>query len=148
MRPNKASWEQTSSTELACKHRTGSVPRQFIWSAGSPGLFGPAVEIAPQRFQPAPKRVAGFAVFDLAFPRAVNPHPIAVEIADDVPDLVGGLREDRGVIGVRHVRSSHRPLELTRRICRLRACEAHSISAMNRFAKRAARAAEANPCCT
>jgi hypothetical protein len=50
-----------------------------------------------------PHRIARLAGFDRAFAGAVDPDGIVVEVADDGPDLVGRLFEDRAVITACHV---------------------------------------------
>src|SRR5262249_49398592 len=47
-------------------------------------------------------RIARFACFDPALAGAIDPNRIVVKVANDVPDLVGRLLEDRTIIAFRH----------------------------------------------
>jgi hypothetical protein len=89
------------------RHRRGAAKfvnlRAFGIGQGNeslPGTFTPVEHIAHRAH-----RIAEFAVLDPAFAGAVDPDRIVVEIPNRIPDIVGGLREHRTVIGLGHNRS-------------------------------------------
>ena len=65
--------------------------------------FLPPAHTIVEHIAHRPHKIARLAGFDLAFAGAVDPDRVVVEIADDVPDLVRRLLEDRAVIASCHV---------------------------------------------
>src|SRR5262245_46117891 len=51
-------------------------------------------------------RIARFARLDLALAGAIDPDRIVVEVANDVPDLIGGVFGDRTIIAFCHAEAS------------------------------------------
>ncbi len=64
------------------------------------------VRVAIGEVADGPYGIAGFSLFDFTLGNALHPHRIAVEVANDAPNPIGGLVDHGTVINLRHIISS------------------------------------------